>query len=64
MGDGLVRGGRPSEGDRIVLGRGLEVGGLVRWVLPGGVTGRGYLLALGVNRQGDGQAQDRQDCKN
>ena len=36
-----------------MLRRGLEVGGLRRWVAPGGVRGLGYLLALGLEDQRD-----------
>ena len=60
MGYRLVRGYRPGEGDRIVLRRGLKVGGLGRGISACSARGSGYFLALGVDRQGNnGQAQDR-----
>ena len=45
--DRLVRRGRPSEGDRIVHPRSLEVGGLGRGISAGGGRGSGHVLGLG-----------------
>ena len=64
MGDGPVRRGRPAEGYRIVLRRSLKALGRSRRGLPGGLLGRGDVLFLGVDRQGNSQAQDRQEGDN
>ena len=59
MGDGLIRRGRPGEGDRIVFRRGLEVGGLGRWVSAGGARGRvtSWLWAWTIRGMSTGTAR-------
>ena len=44
--------------------RDLEVGGLGWPVIPCGGLDRGDLMALGMDRHGNGEAQDRQDGEN